>query len=64
MPAKGGNPALSDLEVERAVVFMANKSGGSLAEPAAPAADGAAPADGKAAPAAGAAAPAADPAKK
>ena len=42
MPAKGGNPALSDLEVQRAVVFMANKSGGSLAEPAAPAADGAA----------------------
>ncbi len=63
MPAKGGNPALSDLEVERAVVFMANKSGGSLAEPAAPAADGAAPADGKAAPAAGATAPAA-PAKQ
>ena len=59
MPAKGGNPALSDLEVERAVVYMANKSGGSLTEPAAPAADGAAaPADGKAA------APATEPAKK
>ena len=55
MPAKGGNPALSDLEIQRAVVFMANKSGGSLAEPAAPAADAAAPA---------AAAPAAAPAKK
>ena len=68
MPAKGGNPALSDLEVQRAVVFMANKSGGSLAEPAAPAADGAAApaADGKAAPAtdAKAATPAAAPAKQ
>lgn len=36
MPAKGGNPALSDYEVARAVVYMANKSGGSLEEPAAP----------------------------
>ena len=36
MPAKGGNPGLSDLEVERAVVFMANSSGGSLAEPVDP----------------------------
>ena len=62
MPAKGGNPALSDLEIQRAVVFMANKSGGSLAEPAAPAADAAAPAAAGAAPAAGA--PAAAPAKK
>ncbi len=62
MPAKGGNPALSDLEIQRAVVFMANKSGGSLAEPAAPAADAAAPAAAGAAPAA--AAPAAAPAKK
>ncbi|MGE8657414.1 MAG: c-type cytochrome [Achromobacter sp.] len=41
MPAKGGNPALSDYEVARAVVYMANKSGGSLPEPAAPAEDGA-----------------------
>ena len=62
MPAKGGNPALSDLEIQRAVVFMANKSGGSLAEPAAPAADAAAPAAAGAAPAA--AAPAAAPANK
>ncbi|HYC41684.1 MAG TPA: c-type cytochrome [Noviherbaspirillum sp.] len=38
MPAKGGNPDLDDVEVERAVVFMANKSGGSLKEPAAKAA--------------------------
>lgn len=35
MPAKGGNPDLDELEVERAVVFMANKSGGKLKEPAA-----------------------------
>lgn len=41
MPAKGGNPTLSDYEVARAVVYMANKSGGSLPEPAAPAEDGA-----------------------
>ena len=37
MPAKGGNPDLDDVEVARAVVFMANKSGGSLKEPAVPA---------------------------
>ncbi|EWM47016.1 cytochrome c family protein [Bordetella holmesii 35009] len=36
MPAKGGNPALSDFEVARAVVYMANKSGGDLPEPAEP----------------------------
>ncbi|WP_233234225.1 cytochrome c5 family protein [Bordetella sp. LUAb4] len=40
MPAKGGNPSLSDYEIARAVVFMANKSGGSLPEPAAPAPEG------------------------
>ena len=34
MPSRGGNPKLSDLEVQRAVVFMANASGGKLAEPA------------------------------
>ncbi len=39
MPAKGGNPSLSDLEVERAVVYMANKSGASFDEPAEPAAE-------------------------
>ncbi|MCH4580772.1 c-type cytochrome [Achromobacter xylosoxidans] len=65
MPAKGGNPTLSDFEVARAVVYMANKSGGSLPEPAAPAEEGAkkegdaAPA--AAAPAAAAPAPAAAP---
>lgn len=37
MPAKGGNPTLSDLEVERAMVYMANKSGASFDEPAEPA---------------------------
>jgi len=40
MPAKGGNPSLSDYEIARAVVFMANKSGGNLPEPAAPAPEG------------------------
>jgi hypothetical protein len=43
MPAKGGNPDLDDVEVARAVVFMANKSGGKFKEPevkqAAPAAE-------------------------
>ena len=63
MPAKGGNPTLSDYEVARAVVYMANKSGASLPEPAAPAEDGAkkeeAAAPAAAAPAAAAPAPAA-----
>ncbi|MBS1144218.1 MAG: cytochrome c [Proteobacteria bacterium] len=33
MPAKGGNPALTDGEVARAVIHMANAGGGSFAEP-------------------------------
>lgn len=64
MPAKGGNPTLSDFEVARAVVYMANKSGASLPEPAAPPEEGAkkeaeAGAAPAAAPTAAAAAPAA-----
>jgi cytochrome c5 len=54
MPAKGGNPDLDDVEVARAVVYMANQGGAKFKEPEAPAA--AAPA---VAPAANAAAPAA-----
>jgi cytochrome c5 len=55
MPAKGGNPDLDDIEVARAVVYMANKAGGKFKEPEVPAAP--APA------AAAASAPAAAPAK-
>lgn len=33
MPPRGGDPKLSDLEVARAVVFMANGSGGKFREP-------------------------------
>ena len=33
MPAKGNNPNLSDMEVARGVIFMANAGGGSFAEP-------------------------------
>lgn len=33
MPARGGNSSLSDLEVERAVVYMANEAGASFEEP-------------------------------
>ncbi len=58
MPAKGGNPDLDDVEVARAVVFMANKGGASFKEPVAPAAAPAA-ATADAAPAA---APAVEPA--
>jgi cytochrome c5 len=44
MPAKGGNPDLDDVEVARAVVFMANQSGAKFKEPEAPAPAAAAPA--------------------
>lgn len=33
MPARGGNPSLKDLEVERAMVYMANEAGAGYAEP-------------------------------
>jgi len=49
MPARGGAADLSDLELESAVVYMANKAGAKFKEPAAPAPEKAA-----AAPAAGA----------
>src|SRR5689334_5460862 len=38
MPPKGGASDASDLEIARANVYMGNQSGGSLKEPAAPAA--------------------------
>jgi cytochrome c5 len=53
MPAKGGNSDLDDIEVARAVAYMANQAGAKFKEPEAPAAS-AAPAQ------ANAAAPAAD----
>lgn len=54
MPAKGGNPDLDDVEVARAVVYMANKGGAKFKEPEVPAAPAAAPAAAAAAPAASA----------
>jgi cytochrome c5 len=36
MPAKGGNPELTDNEVRRAVVYMVNNAGAAWKEPAAP----------------------------
>ena len=62
MPAKGGNPDLDDVEVARAVVYMANKGGAKFAEPAVPAAPAAA-ASASAAASAPAASAAAAPAK-
>lgn len=44
MPPRGGSPDLSDIEIARAVVYLANQSGASFKEPAA----AAAPAKGKA----------------
>ena len=37
MPAKGGNPDLDDIEVARAVVYLANRSGAKFKQPEAPA---------------------------
>lgn len=36
MPPRGGDASLTDVEVERAVVYMANQAGGKFKEPAAP----------------------------
>lgn len=68
MPARGGNPDLDEVEVARAVVYMANKGGAAFKEPAATAAAPAAAVAIAAAPVATAdvapaAAPAAAPAK-
>ena len=41
MPAKGGDPDFEDVEVARALVYMANQGGASFKEPAAPAASAA-----------------------
>jgi len=52
MPAKGGNPALDDFEIARAVVYMTNTAGGKFPEPAEPKpAEAAAPAAAAPAPA-------------
>ncbi len=48
MPPRGGNPDLTDIEIARAIVFMANQSGASFKEPAAKAAPVAANAKGPA----------------
>jgi cytochrome c5 len=68
MPAKGGNPDLDDIEVARAVVFMANQSGGKFKEPevkaAASAATATAPAQDAGAPVASATEPLATPSQQ
>jgi len=62
MPAKGGNPDLDDVEVARAVVYMANQSGAKFKEPEVPAANAQAGAASAAAATPATAAPAATPA--
>jgi cytochrome c5 len=59
MPARGGNPDLSDTEITRAIVYMANAAGAKFKEPAAASVPAAVVAGG----AAPAASVAADPAK-
>ncbi|HEX3170602.1 MAG TPA: cytochrome c5 family protein, partial [Burkholderiales bacterium] len=48
MPPRGGNPDLNDIEIARAIVFMANQSGANFKEPAAKSAPAAANAKAKA----------------
>jgi cytochrome c5 len=52
MPPKGGDASLSDDEITRAIVYMANQSGAKFKEPAAPKTAAAAPQQAAAAPAA------------
>ena len=59
MPPKGGNQNLTEAEVQRAVAYMANRSGASFKEPPAPTQTAATAAAPSAAPAAPAPAPAA-----
>jgi cytochrome c5 len=47
MPPRGGASDLSDFELTRAIIFMANQSGGAFKEPPAPAAKPAAAAEKK-----------------
>lgn len=61
MPPRGGDDTLSDLEMARAVVYMANSGGASFKEPPAPTPPAAAPATAGAPPAAGSAPAAAKP---
>lgn len=62
MPPKGGDASLTDAEVERAVVYMANQAGGKFKEPATPKEAAKAPAAPAPAPQVAQAAPAAKPA--
>ncbi|MGV8894780.1 MAG: c-type cytochrome [Burkholderiaceae bacterium] len=57
MPAKGGNPDLDDVEVARAVVYMANKGGAAFKEPEVKAAAPGTAAEATSAPAADTATP-------
>jgi cytochrome c5 len=59
MPARGGNPDLTDTEVARAVTYMANQAGANWKEPESKPGPAAKPVSSAAAPAAGAPAAAA-----